>query len=323
MAAESVVRRKPLSTEEIKAANETTVLVVDDSATAQKFVGGLIRRMPGFRALTASNGREALEVLEQVEGGIAAVLTDLYMPEMDGLEFIERLRDDYPTVPAIVMTALGSEAVAVRALQSGAAGYVAKSSLLSDLESTLEHVLTAARIDRRRQSLLESMSELECRFVLENDAALVPLLVAHLQEHLVRMRLTDQNGRIRIGVALEEALLNGMHHGNLELSSELRRDGGDAYRRLGEERRHQFPYVDRRLHVHVRMDTSAAVFVIRDEGPGFDVSRVPDPLDPENFLKPSGRGLLLIQAFMDEVKHNDSGNQITLVRRQPSALLVE
>jgi anti-sigma regulatory factor (Ser/Thr protein kinase) len=55
--------------------------------------------------------------------------------------------------------------------------------------------------------------------------------------------------------------------------------------------------------------------VIADEGPGFDVTAVPDPTDPENLLKPSGRGLLLIRSFMDEVYHNARGNSITMVKR--------
>jgi anti-sigma regulatory factor (Ser/Thr protein kinase) len=112
------------------------------------------------------------------------------------------------------------------------------------------------------------------------------------------------------------ALLNGLYHGNLELSSELRQDDGDGYQRAAEERRNKTPYAERRLHVHVKMDATAAVFVIRDEGPGFDVSTIPDPTDPENFTKPSGRGLLLIRTFMDEVKHNATGHEITLVRRR-------
>jgi len=66
------------------------------------------------------------------------------------------------------------------------------------------------------------------------------------------------------------------------------------------------------------MDAAAAVFAVRDEGPGFDVSGIPDPTDPENMLKPSGRGLLLIRTFMDEATHNAAGNEITLVRRRLS-----
>ncbi|HEY1379785.1 MAG TPA: ATP-binding protein [Gemmataceae bacterium] len=54
---------------------------------------------------------------------------------------------------------------------------------------------------------------------------------------------------------------------------------------------------------------------MRDEGPGFDPATLPDPLDPANLERASGRGLLLIRTFMTEVRHNDRGNEITLVLR--------
>ena len=293
---------------------EITVLVVDDSATARLFVGRLVQGRPDARVLFACDGREALKVLKKET--CAVVVTDLHMPEMDGLELVEAIRDRYPLVPVILMTAQGSEETAVKALQSGASSYVPKHALERDLMETLDRVLATAKVDRRRQGLLECVSALECRFVLENDPALVPILVSHLQEYMVRMKLCDSNGRIRLGVALEEALLNGLYHGNLELSSALRQDGGNAYERAAAERRYKGPYAARRLHVHVKMDAAAAVFVIRDEGPGFDVATLPDPTDPENFSKPSGRGLLLIRTFMDEAAHNAAGNEITLIRRR-------
>ena len=55
--------------------------------------------------------------------------------------------------------------------------------------------------------------------------------------------------------------------------------------------------------------------MIRDEGPGFDTTTLPDPTDPANLEKRSGRGLLLIKAFMSEVRHNARGNEVTLIRR--------
>ena len=304
--------KNTLSTAE--AAATTTVLVVDDCAVTRLFVGRLVERRLGARVLFACNGREALTVLKNES--CAVVVTDLYMPEMDGLELVEAIRDHHPRVPVILMTGQGSEETAVKALQSGASSYVPKHALERDLMETLDRVLATAKVDRRRQGLLECVSNLEYRFVLENDPAIVPILVAHLQEYMARMKLCDSSGRIRLGVALEEALLNGLYHGNLELSSTLRHDGGNAYERAAQERRYMEPYAARRLHVHVKMDAAAAVFVIRDEGPGFDVALVPDPTDPENFTKPSGRGLLLIRTFMDEATHNATGNEITLVRRR-------
>ena len=294
----------------------TTVLVVDDSSTSRLFVRRLIERKPGFRVVVACDGREALTVLGRES--CAVVVTDLHMPNMDGLELVEAIADRFPLVPVILMTAQGSEDIAVKALQSGAASYVSKRALEQDLLDTLDRVLDAAKADRRKQVLLECVRDLDCTFVLENDAALVPLLVTHLLEYVVRMKLCEAKGRLRLRIALEEALLNGIHHGNLELSSALRQDGGDAYERLGAERRRIAPFADRRLHVHVKLDSAAAAFAIRDEGPGFDVSALPDPTDAENMISSSGRGLLLIRSFMDEAKHNATGNEIRLVFRRRS-----
>ena len=69
------------------------------------------------------------------------------------------------------------------------------------------------------------------------------------------------------------------------------------------------------LQRHPETPTEAR-YVIRDEGPGFDLNRVPDPTDMSNLERISGRGLLLINTFMDEVRHNKAGNEITMVKRR-------
>ena len=86
--------------------------------------------------------------------------------------------------------------------------------------------------------------------------------------------------------------------------------------RMAEYRRRRPPYRDRRLHVRARLSRREAVYVIRDEGPGFDPSQLPDPTDPSNLDRVSGRGLLLIRTFMDKVHHNKEGNQITMIKRR-------
>ena len=54
--------------------------------------------------------------------------------------------------------------------------------------------------------------------------------------------------------------------------------------------------------------------MVRDDGNGFDPAILPDPTDPANLERVSGRGLLLIQTFMDSVRHNATGNEITMVK---------
>ena len=90
----------------------------------------------------------------------------------------------------------------------------------------------------------------------------------------------------------------------------------NAYRRLGDERTKQPPYCDRRVRVTATLTPCEAKFVIRDDGPGFDSSRLPDPTNPENLLKPNGRGIMLMGTFLDEVKFNDRGNEVTLIKRR-------
>jgi anti-sigma regulatory factor (Ser/Thr protein kinase) len=59
--------------------------------------------------------------------------------------------------------------------------------------------------------------------------------------------------------------------------------------------------------------------VIRDEGKGFDMAKIPDPTDPENLVLPYGRGVMLINCFMDEVRYNDVGNEVTMIKRYGSS----
>ncbi len=296
----------------------TAVLVVDDSLTDRRLAGGLLSRRDGWDIHYATDGRDALEQIELHLPDL--VVTDLNMPEMDGLELVSTIRKQYPLVPVILMTAQGSEQVAVQALRNGASSYVPKQRLSGDLMDTVEQVLAVSKADRARARLMRRLRQQEVRFELENDTDLVSTMVQYLQDAVLGMGVCDEGDRVRVGVALQEALTNACFHGNLEVSSSLREVDHHAYYDLARERMQQSPYQERRIYVAADFSAQAATFVIRDEGPGFDRSLLPDPTDPVNLEKPSGRGLLLMQTFMDEVLYNDVGNQVTLIKHsQPSA----
>jgi anti-sigma regulatory factor (Ser/Thr protein kinase) len=71
--------------------------------------------------------------------------------------------------------------------------------------------------------------------------------------------------------------------------------------------------------VVMRAERRQSFFIqITDQGPGFDVNNLPDPNDPAVWEKPSGRGLILIRSFFDEMAHSPSGNEIRLTKRQPA-----
>jgi CheY-like chemotaxis protein len=292
------------------------VLIVDDHLVERRFAGGLVEQRTGVSTLYASNGREALELLDLVTP--AAIITDLQMPELDGLQLVEQVRLRHPEIPTIVVTAYGSEEISIRALRAGAAQYVPKRTLERDLVPTLERVLALAAEGRSRRHLHTYLDHRDARFRIGNDPSLFTPLIDMVRDDLQAIGLGDATVRTRIGVALQEALANALYHGNLEVSSDLRQDDERLFFNEAEIRREQSPYQNRMIDVHFRIGRDFASFVIRDEGPGFDTTTLDRPIEPEDLLRVGGRGFLLIRSFMDEVSHNAAGNEITMLKHGAS-----
>jgi len=149
-------------------------------------------------------------------------------------------------------------------------------------------------------------AQYEKHYLLENDARSIRGVLDEL-----RRDLEDYGDGMHVCMALSEALTNAMHHGNLEVDSELREDG--SYFDAIEARHCERPYCDRRVHLVADFRGDRAVFVVRHAGRGLGPQGVPDPRLAENLERKSGRGLLLMRAFAHEVRFNEIGNELTLV----------
>jgi len=92
-------------------------------------------------------------------------------------------------------------------------------------------------------------------------------------------------------VALDEAFVNAVKHGNKYNAEKL-------------------------VRITAEVSKEEARFTIEDQGDGFDINSIPDPRNPENLFKASGRGVLFIHNIMDEVTYNERGNRLTMVKRK-------
>ena len=285
-------------------------LIVDDSAVERRILAGLLRKETNWRIEEATDGRDAFEQISRRPPDV--VVTDLQMPEMNGLELVQKVRQEAPLVPVVLVTGQGSEEIAVEALEAGAASYVPKSELTKQLVDTLESVMAAAGERQSMSQLMRCVTEWVASFSLPNDPSVLLSLVAHLQRTMTAMGLFDDSIRLRVGVALEEALLNAAYHGNLEVSSKIREENHSHYYELARRRMSEDPYRSRRVNVEVELTPAYVQYVIEDEGPGFDPGVLPDPTDPSNLDRPCGRGLLLMRTFMDVLEYNESGNRVRM-----------
>ncbi|HEX4054095.1 MAG TPA: ATP-binding protein [Tepidisphaeraceae bacterium] len=112
----------------------------------------------------------------------------------------------------------------------------------------------------------------------------------------VERRGFHEQSLFAIRVALDEAMINAIKHGN---------------------RHHK----KKKVHIEATITADEARIEIEDEGPGFHRSSVPDPTLPKNLEKCSGRGILLIEAYMDEVKWTHGGRRLRMVKRNEPSLI--
>lgn len=108
---------------------------------------------------------------------------------------------------------------------------------------------------------------------------------------LLEERAYSQKDLFGVKLALEEALVNAIKHGN----------GLDP---------------DKMVRVRYEISSEKVSIDIEDEGAGFDPADVPDPTDDENLEKPSGRGLMLMKAFMTSIEYNTRGNRVIMVKHR-------
>lgn len=242
---------------------------------------------------------------------VALLLADSALWHKAGLA--QHVSAQHPALPVVVLTERDDAAV-VQHLQLGAMTFIPRDAgrrrLLETIQSLIDLTGHSPYRDRVRAYLRSAEVELQ----IGNDPAAIATVVGYFQQLLEDYGLSNSRDRARAGLALSEALSNAIIHGNLEVPSDLREVGSDAYYDAIEKRRSAEPYSARGVQVKARISQSTATFVIRDQGPGFDRAALPDPTDPANLAKPSGRGLLIMQAYMDLVTWNDTGNEVTMVK---------
>jgi len=114
------------------------ILIVDDELNMRLVLAAMLKR-EGYDVASAADGAEALAILKS--GPVAAVVTDLKMPHIDGMELLNRVSTEYPDIPVIMITAHGTVATAVEALKKGALDYITKPFELEEMKSVISKAI--------------------------------------------------------------------------------------------------------------------------------------------------------------------------------------
>ena len=258
------------------------------------------------RILIVDNNDELRTILEDVLGGLGheAVVTgdrEEALGRKDLAQFdviISDLTEEAPSEPAnsgelcrrqlVTPVTPNQEPELVKAFKIVAANYLRQPYNKDELREIVEKTLSYKLRYVDDPSLLSHTHE-KIEFALPSDLTLMNGVLQYLLERVAKMsRIAPENSNLFI--ALDEAFVNAVKHGNKNDPTKLIRVGAE-------------------------LSPTEASFTIEDEGVGFDVRAIPDPCDPANLFKSSGRGVLLIYNIMDEVEYNAQGNRVKMVKR--------
>jgi serine/threonine-protein kinase RsbW len=208
------------------------------------------------------------------------------------MQLLSEIKRKRLMVPVVVSSDEAQQPGVVKAFKMGAANFLRlpynKNELRDIVEKTLSYKLRF--VDDLK--ILPHVRE-KIDFELPSDVTLMNGVLQYLIERVAKLGLIKPE-RSNLFVALDEAFVNAVKHGNQNDPRKL-------------------------VRITAELSAKEARFTIEDEGKGFKLRELPDPRDPSNLFKTSGRGVLLIHNIMDEVKYNKRGNRLTMVKRSESS----
>lgn len=289
-----------------------TVAVIDDEEVIRYTLQKKLSRM-GYNIISLEKAEDVLFFLKNGDRKIDLIITDIKLRKMDGIELLSHINSLEDPIPVLIITGQGNIEDAIRALRYGACDFIRKPFDINEVSSAVRGIL------RRKQEsqLVDNFGRyIECEkrvFRIPVDISVCNVISFKLTRNLTSAGICNLTTQENVSLSLREAIGNAMFHGNLEIPSDVREDRGvKGFNEEIERKKNEEPYRDRMVTIHYELTRDYAEYIIEDEGPGFDYRSLPDPREPENYLKDSGRGLLIIRIHMDEVDWNEKGNRIRL-----------
>jgi serine/threonine-protein kinase RsbW len=252
------------------------ILIVDDYDDLSTALTAEFTKLEHF-VKRAESRAEAIALIENEK-------FDLIITDLDGEHLTPEPSDseDVSCLPEPDFRSL------IKAFKICVSNYKKENFSEAELENFIETTLNykAKFIDHKEE--IQNIRE-KIEFEIPSLISLMHTILEYLIRRVEKVGIIKSENS-NLFIALDEAFVNAVKHGNKFDSEKM-------------------------VRIAAEVSTKEARFTIEDEGEGFDVNSIPDPCDPENLFKTSGRGVLIIHNVMDEVRYNQRGNRLTMVKR--------
>lgn len=283
------------------------ILFVDDEETIRELFWEYFK--DEFNVTLASDGLEALTISNQ--NTFDLIISDISLPKLNGIQFIQKLRADGNQTPFLVITGDSDIQIAIDVFRMGAVDFFLKPFRMEALRSRIKK-FENADVDL---TLLFNSGEIiqfsaDCKIKLRPLIKKLNSYIAFIVKQILNSPLATQEDLISIKIVLYELLANAIEHGVAGVSYAEKQECLEA-------NEDYFKLVDSRcaenntsVFVDISMDDVGITIVIRDEGSGFAVSQIPNPVVNPAANLVSGRGIFLAKMNIDSIVFNEKGNEV-------------
>jgi CheY-like chemotaxis protein len=264
---------------------EVNVLIVDDDQAMLAMLANMIKGLH-LNPLTAVDGTDGLEKVKTSK--VDLIITDLMMPNMDGFEFIKKIRQINANIPVAVISGHGDVNNVVSALSHGAYNFITKPFTIKEIENVIKRGLRLREFSlgtHRLQEGIKNITEIE----IPNYSHLLASAALYVVRECQWRGIEDEMFLSNISICLDELLNNAFAHGNQMDES-------------------------KKILLRAVFDSEKLSITIEDEGQGFDCTALTGEFAETTSTLPDKRGIFIVKYLMDEVFFNEKGTSITMVK---------
>lgn len=285
------------------------ILILEDDHASRTYLTSLLS-LNNYDCKAAENGEEGLEIFDEFRPDI--ILSDIQMPRMSGLEFLQTIRRDNSDAIVIMITAYGSEDYAIKAFRDGANNYLKKPIYEDELLALLRKYEPIIRQKSITNSIPSLVLQRSFTMKFDSDVDLIPAVVDFLIEETGSMFSKDELINVELG--LVELIMNAVEHGNLNITPKEKTKALELnnLHELYVERMADERYKDRKVTVLYNQNNESCEWMISDQGNGFDYEDLPDPTSSDNLLDMSGRGIFISKFMFDTLEYMGKGNIVKI-----------
>ncbi|MFQ3580123.1 MAG: response regulator [Bacteroidales bacterium] len=282
-----------------------TVLIVEDDFASRQMLKYAIEK-ENYECILADNGIEGLEFFMKKKPNV--VITDVRMPQLDGLSLLENIRKVKQDTIIIIVTGHGNEELALKAFELGASNYLKKPIDLHELKIQLKQYSSLFEKKKITRHISDFIKKQQLELCIDNDINIVQSVVRFLVEKTGNF--FNNKEQIRIELGLGELITNAIEHGNLGISYEEKK-AALAKNNLYElyNNKIQDPlYSNRKIHIKYSYSANFCQWIIQDEGEGFNWKRFLYPSKEQVLNELNGRGIFISRLQFDELEYLEKGN---------------